>query len=369
MLRLQLLLIITFVLMPRLTVYASQMCSNLNQQLLSNLAKIGLSKSPWVQITPDKMNIVISDTRTNLTYIYSTKASKVETSLAGSVQCANYPNVVVIQGSYSPELGIGDKRHALAKIIDPELTYHVKINKELLQHTKQAKLNGPVENVAIDLALHEAFHICTTASAGIEKISAHKVAQSLFKETVDYSNKKITFDQEQCESKDSSFRAFLADEFADLKNLQVILKKWPKPEEGQIGCQPQITPQIDLMSVAIPIQTKAIKEIAIRITERRNKFKNDPLYDCLQSVRDHERLEGSATFYAAEFGIFQEQEKFHPLNAHTDATFNHTTAFTYLTGHYLFKMTSILAPNQKWQEQVQAGEPIDIVLKSILSAR
>lgn len=316
-------------------------CEKVNHSLVKKLSFFSSIKNPWPSINQDRMFIGLYD-KSNLLYITGKKAKEVKSKLSASSLCDTASNEVIVYIDSSKEFeglfGLSEISHPLFSYIDREMLFVAPlINKNIGQKRKTLGLEAEVEDIMIDVAIHEQFHFHSVGVAGVQEISKKKVESGLFSDfrvEVD-SSFSITYDQ--CYDEQSPFMLALQDEFNDWRSVNYA---------------------------QTPI--KSAEEFARKILSRRNTTAGKYIY-CWDALREKERSEGTATYFANHHSYFNESEKLNPIDTFNEATFNSSnTSFYYLTGLFLSRLADMIDPSKDWQLLVKKGLSIDEAISRIL---
>ncbi len=321
---------------------ASNDCSMVNTELISRLKMIETidPQDIWPSINRSMMIIAFYDTETSMIYVYS-EDIEINISSFKHLNCTDSSVVKVFidpQGKFKDKMGIivdkSLKNDLILTGIDPERFYIIPMNifpeQEILE-----RYSSSLEDILIDLALHEQFHLHTVGVAGTQEINIEKVQHSIFKKMDFDEQKRNSEDIENCDSK--KFKDFLRLEF----------KGWKKFFQEKVSNE---------------------RQFSLELVKRRGDIARD-FPNCIRSMREHERKEGTATFFANSHGFFNETHKLNPLDINNPSTFSGNTSYTYLTGYGLSKLLHKLSEekNIDWQNIVQEGSSLDEVLKLVLS--
>lgn len=369
--------IFLFFIIPTMSWAEDGLCKKTNLELLKKLNSISTIESNWVTIDQKNMNIGILDNNRKQLYLYTDKPQNLKSSIANSYVCPPYEQVLIIENINGNINGKAKGKLEVDKLIDQDSTFYNDMNSFPISNEKLNKegYKSTRIDIVIDTAIHEFFHLKTIGVAGEEKIYDSK------------SNLKSRFlelnlpleGSEECK-KNKKFIETLGDEFNDLRkveNLLINFKSIDLSEISQQSCNLQtskisfdlenkIKGQVSIANVAIKQELLVLAE---KIWNRRNQNDNKEITSCYNSMRMHERIEGSAVYFSANFNFLKDQMKLNPLDTKNPKTFsNEETSVNYLTGYILLKLINSLSNNLFWQQKIQEGSSLDSVLGDILKA-
>lgn len=316
-------------------------CSLINSELISKLRSIKNKKNVWPSVERSKMFFAFYDEKTQILYAFSESVNQKLKNGIESLECKQGENIILIKDSdlfFKGQVGILKGQHGLFSHIDKDMLYLLPLSTITTEMLKERDISESKVDVLIDLSLHEQFHFHTVGMAGQQSIPKLKVKKSYFKEYIpkDSPIHNISKTNQNCESNNGTFYKFLDQEFND----------WKLYFDGKID---------------------DYKSLAERIVNRREEFSNSKNGTYLESVRDHERSEGTATFFANSHGFFKSTHKLNPLDTKKPKTFEGYPTFSYITGFGLVKLLDSLSPNYEWQKDVINGDSLDLALKKVLS--
>lgn len=121
-----------------------------------------------------------------------------------------------------------------------------------------------------------------------------------------------------------------------------------------------------------------LKKIASKLVARRGDGSEDALEKkCWNGIRDVERVEGTANYFAGALGrnakIAGADEMTllkvaGPYRITNRNMFVSGLEFFYVSGAVLCRMMDRIDPSGKWQERIQKGMPIDLALRNLLES-
>jgi hypothetical protein len=280
----------------------------------------------------------LSEDRNSL-YIY--KNGPVDLSKANELDiktCADR-NLFVLKGNLEPFFdvrGLMTADHPLFQIFDKDFLYFTPLD-GFTEGAKKFDFVGWM----ISLSLHEQFHLHTIKSAAFnQSIPPEKVKSSLFSPRTVIGVKG--FSSSECFKPGNPFFNVISKDIELFRNAGFI---WGSLKDKTL-----------------------VKKLGRNVIQNRSSLKGTEYDACWDQIRDLERNEGTATYFAIQNGIMRDSEfAMNPMDANNPDTFNsEKTGFWYITGTRLCKLANLLDPSDQWQSLIKSGLAPDEALAKIL---
>lgn len=369
-------ILVLIVAIPTLTWAKDSPCKRINLDLIKKLNSISTIDTYWPSIDQKNMNIGILDNNRKQLYLFTNNPQSLKSKVPNSDVCSPYESVLVIDKVSKYITGKAKGHLEVDKFIDQDSTFYSDLNSFPISNDKLRKerYKSTKIDVVIDIALHEFFHLKTTGMAGEEEIE-NPLSNSKSKFAA--INLPLEGTDGDC-NKNKKFINILTEEFNDLRVVENILRNFKIQDYKEViykSCNLQTIDQNldlgnkinELASPVIKIEQQKLLALAEKIWKRRNLNNDVGITACYNSIRMHERMEGTAVYFAANFNFFKDQMKLNPLDGSNPETFsNKHTSVNYLTGYILLKLVSALSKDLSWQQKIQDGSSLDSVLGDIL---